>query len=152
MYGVCRTAVFLCVSLLTPCNVSAWEKSLAPTLPSVAPFSFLTIDTTERSATLQYNLSKNAVIAPYVGLGEEDNEDISPNERFWQEHSYQSTTKRYDGQQRWAGFKIRMHDMLRLGIDTTTHKITSTVSLAPKTDVKLRGSLKEIRAELRYRF
>ena len=154
MYGYCRTALCYGIICLAPLKAFALDMPQEKILPPspFLPLSTITIDSTKRSALFEYDLYKDAPFAAYIGVGNEDNEDTSPDERFWQGHSYQSNTKPYEGQQRWAGLKIHMQNMLRLSIDTTTHKVTSTMSLAPKTDVKIRGNLKEIRAELRYRF
>jgi hypothetical protein len=89
---------------------------------------------------------------PYVAFGEdEDTDDAYPEERFWHEHSYESVQLRGE-QDRWAGFKIRLHEMFRLDVDTKQRKVHSSFSLAPKTKMRVRANFKEIKAEIRYQF
>lgn len=150
MNGQFCTAIYSFLMFAAPFTVLAMEAS--NTLPIRSfPQNLIVIDSTNRSAIAQYNIYQNVAISPYIGIGERE-QDSDPQAEFWQDRSYQSEMQPSKTQQRWAGLKIRMHEMLRLTIDTDTRKMSSTLSLAPKTDLKLRGNLKEIRAELRYRF
>jgi hypothetical protein len=138
--------------MLLPLNGYALEATIARTEMPM-PLSALTIDTTKHSANFHYNIYENAPLTPYIGVGDADgDDDTSPDERFWQSHSYQSLQQDRNATQQWAGLKLRLHNILRLSIDTNTRKVTSTMALAPKTNVKVRANFKEIRAELRYQF
>ncbi len=152
MWHDARWLIFcLGISLSFQCHaLDLQQSSVSTESVSKTPFSAVTIDASQQTRYMRYNLHENNIISPYVAFGEE--EETAPDEVFWRNHSYESVQEEDRSQQSWAGLKIRLHDMFKLDIDAKQRKVHSTMSLAPQTKVKFRANFKEIRADIIYRF
>jgi hypothetical protein len=150
-----HAAIFIAVLCFCPPCYGLEEthySSVSAPIPSPSHLSYITIESTPHSVQLQYHAYDNAPVMPYIAFGDsEEGVEPYPEERFWHEHSYESLQLSAE-KDRWAGFKIRLHEMFRLDVDTKQRKVHSTFSLAPKTKMRVRANFKEIKAELRYQF
>ncbi len=137
-----------CVAVLLLATPCAALEEIPTSTTSPLPLDSMFIQSHD-SRYLQYNLEAGRV-SPYVAIGQDEPED--PIEDYWHEHSYPSLQQ--DGYQRetWAGLKVRLHELFNVNIDAKQRNIRSTLSIAPKTKMKLRVKLNEVKAQFEYKF